>query len=217
MYLISSMKNKICVSNRPDKLVKILGIYVFLGLLAFPYSLKGQMKNKAVVLESAELIISGKTNINEFSCQLIRSNIDQALTHEANLKDGADLFKGMELHFNVSDFECDKSLMTSDFKHLLKEDEFPYITMIINEVTTSGHTIQNGIREISATITLHIAGHSEKEYIQNAHVEQTDQWVALTGTHSILMTTFKIEPPTKFFGTVRSEDSIEILFKIKLE
>lgn len=211
------LQNRTFLSTGLITLCRTLGVSIFLVLLVIPASLKGQMKNRVIVLESAELIISGKTNINEFSCQLIRSNIDQALAHEANLEDGAELFKGMELRFNVSDFECDKSLMTSDFKNLLKEDEYPYITMYINEVTTDYHPNQHGAREINANVTLHIAGHSEQEYIQNAHVEQTDQWVELTGSHCILMTTFKIEPPTKFFGAVRSEDSIEILFSIKLK
>jgi len=182
-----------------------------------PLTGNGQNKITPVVLESAELAICGTTNINNFTCQLFKRNLNDTLNYVSVTADGAELFNGLVLKFNVSDFACDHSMMTKDFKELLKVDDFPYIVMNINEVVVNRPANQIDSESISAHITLHIAGRSKREYIENARIEKTDQWLALSGSHKVLMTTFEIEPPVKLFGTVRTEDMIEILFSIKLK
>ena len=195
----------------------IFPFFVFLILMWSPLSGNGQSKITPVILESAELAIGGNTNINNFTCQLFRLNLNDTLTYVSETADGAELFNGLVLKFNVSDFACNHSMMTKDFKELLKAEDFPYIIMHINDVIVNRSSKNAGSQSISAHITLTIAGHSKREFIENASITQTDQWLALTGSHKVLMTKFEIEPPIKLFGTVRTEDTIEILFSIKIK
>lgn len=182
-----------------------------------PLSGNGQSQLTPVILESAELAIGGNTNINNFTCQLFRLNLHDTLTYVSNTADGAELFNGLVLKFNVSDFACNHSMMTKDFKELLKAADFPYIIMHINDVIVHRTSKNIGSQSISAHIILTIAGRSKSEFIENASITQTGQWLALTGSHKVLMTKFEIEPPIKLFGTVRTEDTIEILFSIKIK
>ncbi|NEN23133.1 hypothetical protein G3O08_06430 [Cryomorpha ignava] len=193
-----------------------LSIFGLLATFCFPTVLHGQNKLHPVILESAQLEISGNTNISDFICQLAELDSNDTLSYVLDTKTGAELFEGMELKFCVADFICDKSLMTSDLKTSLKEKEFPYITMKINKVTAIEPHKQNGSQMISAYITLLIAGYAQHEYIEHALITNTNNHLTLTGMHNVLMTKFQIEPPTKLFGAVHTDDSIEISFSIKL-
>ena len=201
------------ISKGQKRSLSILGLVITLW---FPATLYSQEKVKPVILESAELEICGNTNVTNFTCQLIRLNSKDTLSFVSASAGSAELFEGMELQFFVSDFVCDKSLMTSDLKSSLKEKEFPHITLKINKVIITGAPLKNGSQPISAHITLRIAGYSEQEYIDKAFITKSNNFLTLTGSHQVLMTKFQIEPPTKLFGTVRTEDAISIAFAIKL-
>lgn len=215
--MVKESIKSVFISNCQRHRFGIFPFLVFIVFLSFPFSGKGQSKITPVVLESAELAIGGNTNVNNFTCQLFRLNLNDTLTYVSETADGAELFNGLVLRFSVSDFACNHSMMTKDFKALLKADDFPYIIMHINEVTVHRASNKANSQSISAQITLTIAGHSKREFIENASITQTDQWLALTGSHKVLMTKFEIEPPVKLFGTVRTEDAIEILFSIKVK
>ena len=193
--------------------VLFLGMFISGGISTKMFS---QSQRSPVILESARLEISGTTTISDFKCHLLQQNSNDTLSYVSDKLEGAELFEGMEFQFRVSNFVCDKSLMTSDLKYALKESEFPYITMKINKVTSNGQVAPVHSHSISAHITLHIAGYADHDYIENALITNTANRVTLTGIHNVLMTRFQIEPPTKLFGTVRTEDAIGIAFSIIL-
>lgn len=184
--------------------------------ICVPVVLQGQNNLKAVILESAELEISGTTNIADFKCQLLELNSNDTISYVEDKHNYEKLFEGLEFKFGVSNFICDKSLMTTDLKASLKEEEFPYITMKINKITAAIPHPKYGSQKVSAHITLRIAGYSEVEYIEHALITKGKDYLMLNGTHRVLMTKFQIEPPTKLFGTVRTDDEIEIGFSLKV-
>ncbi len=190
---------------------------IFLLFLLLSLSANAQSKLTPVILESAELAVCGNTNVNSFTCQLFKQHLNDTLSYISATADGAELFNGLVLRFNVSDFACNHSMMTNDFRTLLKGEEFPYIVMSINNVVVHKPSKQGGHESTSAHITLHLAGQSKEEYIDDVSIEQTAQWLVLKGSHKVLMTSFEIQPPTKFFGTILTEDTIEILFSIKVK
>ena len=195
----------------------IFPFLIFFFLLFAPLLGNGQSQLTPVILESTELTISGNTNVNSFTCKLVKSNLNDTLKYVSNLTDETKLFNGLVFKFNVSDFVCDHNVMTKDFKVLLKENDFPYIIMNINEVVVQKTSNQAESHPLDAHIILYIAGQSKREYIESARIEQSDKLLDLTGSHKVLMSDFEITPPTKLFGTVRTEDAIKILFSIKIK
>lgn len=194
----------------------MLSSIVFLIFFCFPILLYSQTQLSPVILESAELEISGNTNIADFKCQLLELNSNDTISYVVDRNNNAKLFEGLEFKFGVTNFICDKSLMTTDLKASLKEKEFPHIVMKINKVTAESTYSQSGSQVVNAHITMRIAGYSEVEYIEHALLTKNKNYLTLTGTHNVLMSKFQIEPPTKLFGTVRTEDEIEIGFSIKV-
>jgi hypothetical protein len=176
-----------------------------------------QALNRIVVLQAAELIIGGKTNINEFSCSLRKSNLCDTLAVLGRTLNEYTVFDGLEIGFNVADFGCDLALMTHDFRKLLKSESYPQIKMRIDEIRYEGNS-RNGVGgPVTATITLLIAGERGVEHIRKANIHRIQKKVIFSGTHEVLMTRFKIDPPTKMFGAVRTQDQLEIDFTIQIQ
>jgi hypothetical protein len=168
-------------------------------------------------LEAAELSICGSTNVNTFNCSLKKSNLCDTLAFIGSAADEYTVFDGLEIGFNVADFGCDLMLMTRDFRNLLKSDRYPQIRMRIDEITfEEGHRSDIG-GPVTAFVTLLIAGESGAEKISDASIHRIQKKVIFTGTHQVLMTRFKIDPPTKMFGAVRTQDLLEIEFAIQIQ
>jgi hypothetical protein len=187
---------------------------VILAVLFWQFSLKGQAVHSAMVLQAAELTICGKTNVNSFSCSLRKFNLNDTLVSNGSTGGMQGIFNGLELGFNVADFGCDLDMMTRDFRKLLKSEIHPQIIMRIDEIVYQG-TGSSG--PVSAVVTLIIAGEKGKEHIRKASIHRIQRKVIFAGTHQVLMTRFKIEPPTRLFGTVRAEDLLEIEFAIQIQ
>ena len=215
--LVKGTINLVFTSSYQKYQFGVFPVLVLIIFLLSPFQGKSQSQLIPVVIESTELAIRGNTNVNSFTCQLLKPNLHDTLKFVPSKADEAILFSGLVLKFNVSDFACDHNAMTRDFKTLLKAEDFPYIIMNINEVVVQKPSEKIGSQSISAHVTLYIAGQPKREYIENAYIKQSDQSLALTGSHLVLMSDFNIEPPTKLFGAVRTEDAIEILFSIKLK
>lgn len=174
-------------------------------------------RQSAVVLEAAQLTIHGKTNINSFSCQMEKSQLNDTLANSINSINIERVFEGLEISFKVDDFECNLPLMTNDFRHLLNEEEFPFIKMKIKKVYLNDSDNDLERPPATALVIIQIAGETGIEEITESRIEQTSQEFILSGTHPVRMTDFKITPPTKFFGTVNTKDLLEIFFSIVLE
>ncbi len=190
---------------------------VSLALLLLQVSLKAQsLQERPLVLQAAELIICGKTNINSFNCSLRKSNLNDTLYRANGEARANNIFNGLEIGFNVEDFGCNLDLMTQDFRKLLKSNVHPQIVMRIDEIVYKGTQNSSG-GPVSATVTMLLAGERGIEKIQKASIHKIQRKVIFTGRHEVLMTKFKIEPPTKLFGAVRAEDLLEIEFAIQIQ
>jgi hypothetical protein len=192
-------------------------ILVIAGTLTLGAAAGQSGLNRIVVLQAAELIIGGKTNVNSFSCSLRKSNLCDTLAVFGRTLNDYTVFDGLEIGFDVADFGCDLALMTRDFRALLKSDTYPQIRMRIDEIKYEGNSRNGSGGPVSAMITLLIAGERGVEHIRKANIHRIQQKVIFSGTHEVLMTRFKIDPPTKMFGAVRTEDQLEIDFAIQIQ
>jgi hypothetical protein len=197
------------------RLVHIL----FIGLMALTWkSGSGQQPlRRAIVLQAAELSISGTTNVNSFNCSLKKGNMCDTLTLTGNTLNEYTLFNGLEIGFDVADFDCDMTLMTNDFRHLLKYDKYPQIRIRIDQVQFNDKAGNESGGPVTAVITLLIGGEMGVEDIRDAAIHRIQKKVIFTGTHQVLMTRFNIKPPTKMFGTVRTKNALRIDFAIQIQ
>ncbi len=171
----------------------------------------------SLVLKAAELKIGGKTNISDFNCNLRKTNINDTLSRRHSKAEGPEIFEGLQLFFEVTDFTCDLALMTRDFQHLLQSEKYPRIILTIDDLQYNNPLPGQTSGAVTAFVQLTIADEKRGEKIEQASIHKFRKNTILSGTHHILMTAFDIIPPTKLFGTVRTEDLLEIQFNIQLE
>jgi len=192
-------------------------VYAFLlGLFLFannPFTLA----QNAVVLKAAELKIAGKTNVSDFSCNLRNVHLNDTLSQVTAAINSPEVFNGLQLIFNVSEFTCDLPLMTKDFQDLLQSKEHPHILLTITDIHYNQSTSDQSRGNITTSVQLRIADKTRMEKIDRASIHTIRNKTILSGTHAIRMTAFDIQPPIKFFGTVRTQDLLEIQFNIQLE
>lgn len=171
-----------------------------------------QYERGILVLQSAELTICGKTNINEFSCRLIKSDLNDTLATFEHSRAGTAILEGLEVAFRVNDFGCDQSLMTNDFRRLLRSNEYPYIVLWVTDVSVRKELNAGNSKRVAACVGMRITDVEREDNIDRATVEMQEKCMVFSGNHQVLMTSFNIEPPTKFFGTVKAADLLEIQF-----
>ncbi len=195
----------------------ISGTVVFLLLLVCcPYLSHAQSERGVLVLQSTELLICGQTNINEFNCRLLKSEMNDTLATFDHSRSGAAVFEGMKVSFKVDDFLCDASLMTRDFRRLLRSEKYPYIVLKINDIIVE-HQSENGdLKQVTACVEIQITDIEREQNISGATITMEEQCVVFTGNHQVRMTSFNLQPPTKLFGTVKTHDLLEILFSIQV-
>lgn len=194
-------------------------IFCMIGLYSGSTQVQNNQEN-VLILEAAEFTIHGKTNINSFSCNLIQAHLNDTLATIVNpTTDKAGIFEGLEILFKVVDFKCDLTLMTKEFQKLLKEEEYPFIRMQIEKVDlNSTKTKGNKWKEdVTANILLYIAGVQRYEQITDAKINRNNDKFIFSGTYQLHLTNFKITPPTKILGAVRTKDILEVNFSLVLK
>jgi len=209
-------KNNLHYTATMRRISRIIGVGVLILLVCKPVDLHAQKKRGALVLQSTELLICGQTNINEFTCRLLKSEMNDTLATFDRSRTGAAVFEGLEVAFKVDDFLCDVALMTRDFRRLLRSDEYPHIVLRINDITVERQSDDGNHKQVTACVGIQITNIEREQNIDGATIILQEQCVVFTGNHQVRMTNFNIQPPTKLFGTVKTHDLLEILFSIQV-
>lgn len=195
----------------------LLPIFCLIGFFS-GFTLAQNNQVSVVLLEADELTIHGKTNINSFSCNMLQTQLNDTLATIANpITDLSRIFEGLEIFFKVVTFKCHLPLMTKDLRQLLNEKEYPFIRMQINEVYLKYPDIKQWTEDVTAYILLNIAGEERFEYVTDAKIERSSDKFIFSGTYQLNMTDFRIIPPTKILGAVRTKDLLDIDFSIVLK
>ncbi len=182
---------------------------ILLYLLTISCSTFSFSQNSLQILPESQLSITGKTNINEFSCAFNTSLIPMA----KNIK-----FKGNpeELHFENAilildnkGFDCGNKAINKDFQTLIKSRKYPEIELELRELLFE--TPQQAI----ALLRISIAG-KQKDYRVPVIIKENPV-IQYAGKLNLDINDFELTPPKKIFGLIVVKDDIEINFNIIVE
>ncbi len=188
---------------------------VLLFLLASNTQLFAQ-SGALYLLKDHEVVINGKTNVNKFSCKLkiddIQDTLSIKVTHAYNRID----FQGLNLSLPINEFDCGNPIMNADLRKLLRADEYPELVLEMKRIEF-GPPSKGGYDDsyiINTLIT--IAEVRKTEVFRNSGIEEDDKRIRFYGKHNLLLTNYNIEPPQKFFGTIKVQNELEVEFEINL-
>jgi hypothetical protein len=147
--------------------------------------------------------ISGESNINQFSFSFNRTDLFNK--NEAEVSDTGNI----NISIPIRDFQASNPMMYHDFLAMMKESEFPRITICfsgkqLNLNRFSPYSLLPDIRITIAGIT--------RIYKVNCSVLPCAGNFFIQGEKKIRLTDFRIKPPVKLKGLVKVNDEINVNF-----
>ena len=154
--------------------------------------------------------VSGKTNINCFECSY---NKKQADNYCNNFQLTYDNVSGetIKAEIPVSEFECSNEIMYDDFRKLLKAGEYPYIRIELDFLQIE-NILPGNSSYADLMVSLSIASITNVQPVSCLINNTGNNTISVTGTTTINILDFQLEPPVKFFGLVRVKDEVTINF-----
>jgi hypothetical protein len=115
----------------------------------------------------------------------------------------------------VKDFKCINRYIYNDFLTLLKESQYPNLTITLPQKYTLEY--QAGDSVLLTGVMINIAGVSRRYDIPCSiqYLNQND--IVLVGTTKIRLTDLEIKPPVKSLGLIKIKDEIIVKFGFRLK
>lgn len=192
--------------------MKPLLIFLFLLLAGLRPAGKTKSTSRWVVSENSMLTVNGSTNINRFSCVILRyPKTDTVLVS----KDKTDhiALSGI-LNLEVKNFDCSSAMMTKQLLNTLKENRFPVLRikfLSLKEIPSEG---QNSFVKGDVEITL--SGVLKRfEICYQINVKRGT--IELIGQQAINFSDFHLIPPKKIGRLIQAKDQLVVAFFLKME
>jgi len=176
-------------------------------------SFTANAQTKWLISENSSLSVNGSTNINKFSCDI--TSCDEADTLIVHKSKKAVTLSG-SINPTVLSFDCHKAMMTHDLRKTLKAKKYPRLH--IRFLTLSElPELSAKPASITGKVEIEIAG-IKKCYTVNYQItEDTDKVIHLIGSRDLEFSDFKLVPPKKLGGMIRTKDQLAVAFHLKMK
>ena len=170
---------------------------------------------KWVVSQSSSLSVNGSTNINKFSCVIPSYDQVDTLTVRENSNVGVVMLSGI-LDLSVSSFDCHNSGMTKQLEKTLNEKQFPMLNIRFLSLSSLPAAIRSP-ESITGMVDIEIAG-VVKRLVINYQISQDGGGVIhLLGSRELNFSDFKLIPPRKLGGMIKTRDQLTVEFHLKMK
>ena len=186
------------------KLTAMKSIFCILTFL-FTGLMNGQQIFNSFVIEGlkdSELRITGKTNVNSFSCKFNTDYLRPCQNISIQGNEDEILFKNALLILKAKGFDCGSGGINNDFQKLLKTNEYPQIILELKKAVFTAN-------EILATVAISMAG-KKREYEVPVLFGQHH----FKGILQLKLSDYELSLPKKLFGLIAVKDQIVISFDV---
>jgi hypothetical protein len=187
------------------------------GTATRPGNAPGKEKTNWVVLKSSSIEISGRTNVNHFSCgvpQYTEADTLRFLPEGPGAQVTGIGLSGT-LRLDIDRFDCRSRVMTSEFKEALQYGRYPQLTIhFVSLEKMPGFTSRPEI--IKGQVEIGLAGVTKSFAIDYTASRSDRCAVELTGVRPLSFHDFGLKPPHKMGGLVKVNDSLHVRFTLCL-
>lgn len=181
----------------------------FILMVAMGTTAKAQSFAEYQATNQSQLSISGTSSLHDWNMKLDALNC-KIMGEKESDKDI--VLKNIDFVAQVSNLKSNESsIMDNKAYKAMKKDKFPTISFTGNHV----FTLPLNNNQFSGTVTgmLSIAG--KKKQVEFAIKGSSENGViSVEGVYPLKMSDYGIDPPTAFFGTLKTGDQIKVHFKI---
>jgi len=172
-----------------------------------------------IVQKTSTLSIAGKTNINNFCCEVNGySGPDTISTLNPSPSDAPDLpgipLKGV-LQINIGDFNCRNNAMTYEFKKTLRYREYPQMQIVFLSLDKMPAFNNNG-EIVKGFVNVDLAGQTKRFEISYTSSRTASGDLQLVGSRTFCFSDFGLQPPRKLGGLIRVSDELNVRFHLCL-
>ena len=170
---------------------------------------------KWIVDKTSTLSVTGKSNINTFTCEIAGYSGNDTLTIISDGSGGSVKLNG-GLHVTVSQFNCHNKMITGDLRKTLKAKDHPFLKVRFLSLERAPMLNQNA-EVIKGWVEVELAGVKKVMQIPFEFGRNSTTITTMTGEKIFCFTDFQLSPPTKMAGTVKIKDEFTVDFRLKLK
>lgn len=163
-----------------------------------------ERETKVRVAPESEVVISGTTNVNEFTCKYNLEELELPIRLVYDDKTEQIQFSNAQLKLANDCFDCGGKAINKDFRELLQTQEHPQVELRLLYVDPP----QPNNQKIGVGMEIRIAGVS-RNYETILYCEQQGN-ICVNGTIPLRLTDFGLEPPRKVLGMIKVHDEIKV-------
>jgi hypothetical protein len=185
-------------------------IAIIIGLTLMSFTANAQ--TKWLINETSSLSVNGSTNINKFTCDIPNCDQDTLTVWKSD--------KGIKISGSINpavlSFDCHKAMMTRDLRKTLKAKKYPKLHihfLSLNELPQlSGKSMS-----INGQVEIEIAGIKKLYEIDYSISVDTDKMIHLLGSKDLNFSDFKLIPPRKLGGIIKTKDQLTVVFNLNMK
>jgi len=174
----------------------------------------GVSSKRWVVSQNSNLSVNGSTNINTFSCVIPAYDKTDTLTIKSKNDKGIILSGSIDL--SVNSFDCHNSGMTKQLQKTLNEKQFPVLHIRFLSLS-SLPAMTRSPEPVTGVVDIEIAGVVKQFEINYQMSQDEDNVIHLLGSMDLNFTDFKLVPPRKLGGMIKTKDRLTVAFHLKMK
>jgi hypothetical protein len=176
-------------------------------------SFTANAQTKWLISENSSLSVNGSTNVNKFSCDI--TGCDEADTLTVHKSEKGITLSG-SINPTVLSFDCHKAMMTHDLRKTLKAKTYPQLHirfLSLNELPA----LSAKYACITGEVEIEIAGVKKCYTINYQIAADSDKMIHLLGSRDLDFSDFKLIPPKKLGGMIKTNDLLTVVFHLKMK
>ena len=185
------------------------GILFMLSFLLLGFQPASSIQTTWVVESGSRLVIDGSSNVNTFSCTVMKYLQCDTLRMFPEGKTRRLRFKQCTIHIDVGQIDCRHRFITSDLRKTLKYPEFEY--MKIHFVSLDDPFPITASQRIRGVVDIELAGTTKRIdlWFDVSH-QASGKLLHLSGQKELLFSDFKLEPPKKLAGMIKINEELKV-------
>jgi len=179
-----------------------------------PIVIRGTSPKRWVVSQNSSLRVNGSTNINTFSCVIPAYDKTDTITIKSETDKGVILSGSIGL--SVNSFDCHNSGMTKQLQKTLNQKQFPVLQIRFLSLNNLPAITRNP-EAITGLVAIEIAGVTKQFEINYQISEDSEHVINLLGSRMLTFSDFKLIPPRKLGGMIKTKDQLTVAFHLKMK
>jgi len=183
------------------KMLILIFLFFYPGVVVYSQAEKDRLDHYLF----DEVVITGSTNMNQFSLNYREKN------YSAVPAPGGKNHDRFKISIPARKIKAESKMMLNDFLEMINARKYPVIAITLEEGIADKVLADSSLLH---QVGLTINGITNSYHVRSRSVEcDPGQW-CLSGKFTVNLSNFEIEAPKKFFGLVKVEDEVFINFRI---